>query len=106
MTYIQSTGATGKALRVGWVGREQAGGETVTPNFIHQVPGKDGRVILVQNSSIRVLQKASLGVEAALPGGTAEGVAKTHMVPSHIYSMQTWHYATPRLHSLYPCIHI
>ena len=56
-THIERISTFWQALHIGRVGWVQALWEALTPHFIHEVPGHNGGVILVQEASDSVLQR-------------------------------------------------
>ena len=57
-THIQGVSAFRQALRICRVCWVQALWEALTPHFVHEIPGHNGGVILVQEASQSVLQHA------------------------------------------------
>lgn len=55
-TYVKVISARWQALHIGGVGGVEGHGVAFTPDLIHQVPGHDGVVILVQSVGVCVLQ--------------------------------------------------
>lgn len=60
MTYIEIVCTGGEALHIGGVGGVEGHRVALTPDLIHEIPRHNGGVILVQNTSVCVLQRSTV----------------------------------------------